>query len=542
MTVATKRKAEAIQELPEKKFKTVQEVFHKGLMDPQNRDRLQKACQESEPYKHCAIERLVNDELLRKVYEEIGASLRFTLKETDIYKVNQTGDLVNMDGLPLEEKNRLRHLFELRNAIYSDEFRSFVSQVTGCGPLSPSKFDMSINTYNSGCHLLNHDDVIGTRRVSFILYMPSPDEEWDPSWGGALELYPVVSKGTPAIEPTVSLPPKWNQFAMFTVLPGYSFHSVEEVVGQNKSRLSIQGWFHVPQLGEKGYETKTTAEKSSLEMLETEEEEEPFVLYKDPLEEQDCALGQEDISVLSEWMNPIYLETKCLGQISERFMDTSAVQLKDILRPDLAESLKKHCLDQDQQDGFTTSNMPPHGSGIHKDWIANGPPVRQRFLRSTSTSNLNGLQSKLQSGAFRRWLATVSQLLPIGCRGMTRRFRPGHDYTLATAHSKGSVLDITLCLATCPTESAAEQWESGEYGGYECYMAPHEGQDDPAIYKASSEDDGALLTMPAGWNEMAIVLRDEGVLRFVKYISARAPGARWDIAMEYEIDQEEEEE
>ncbi|KAI9019178.1 Oxoglutarate and iron-dependent oxygenase degradation C-term-domain-containing protein [Phycomyces nitens] len=540
MTVLTKRKAEATQEPAEKKIKTVQEVFHKGLLDPQSRDRLQKACQESRPYQHCAIERLVNDELLRKIYKEIGTNLRFTLKETDIYKVNQTGDLVNMDGLASEERSRLKHLFELRNAIYSDEFRSFVSHITGCGPLSPSKFDMSINTYNSGCHLLNHDDVIGTRRVSFILYMPNPDEAWDPAWGGALELYPVVSKGTPAIEPTVSLPPKWNQFAMFTVLPGYSFHSVEEVVGQNKSRLSIQGWFHVPQPGEDGYEPKTTAEKSSLEMLEAEEVEEAFESYKEPLDEQ-CVLDQEDLKVLSEWMNPIYLETKCLGQISERFMETSAVQLKDILRPDFAESLKNDCLDQDQQDGFTATKMAPHGSGIHKDWIANGPPVRQRFLRSTSKANLGGLQSRLESGAFRRWVTAVSQLVPIGYRGMTRRFRPGHDYTLATAHSK-SVLDLTLCLATCPTKSAAEDWESGEYGGYECYMAPHEGQDDPAIYKASADDDGALLTMPAGWNELGLVLRDEGVLRFVKYISARAPGSRWDVAMEYEIDQEEEEE
>ena len=50
---------------------------------------------------------------------------------------------------------------------------------------------MSVNTYKKTCHLLNHDDVIGSRRVSYILYLPLPiDQPWQPEWGGALELYP----------------------------------------------------------------------------------------------------------------------------------------------------------------------------------------------------------------------------------------------------------------------------------------------------------------------------------------------------------------
>ena len=76
---------------------------------------------------------------------------------------------------------------------------------------------MSINSYRAGCHLLNHDDVIGTRRVSYILYMPIEDEhevQWDPSWGGALELYAVKSIGNilePECSPSCILPPSWNQ-------------------------------------------------------------------------------------------------------------------------------------------------------------------------------------------------------------------------------------------------------------------------------------------------------------------------------------------
>lgn len=106
--------------------------------------------------------------------------------------------------------------------------------------------------------------------MSYILYLTDPDARWDPKDGGALELYPVLEKGTPAVSPSVAIPPQWNQFAMFTVQPGHSFHSVEEVVAKDKSRLSISGWFHLPQQGEEGYveEKEDGDAPSSLEQLQ----------------------------------------------------------------------------------------------------------------------------------------------------------------------------------------------------------------------------------------------------------------------------------
>jgi prolyl 3-hydroxylase /prolyl 3,4-dihydroxylase len=89
-------------------------------------------------------------------------------------------------------------------------------------------------------------------------------------------------------------------------------------------------------------------------------------------------------------------------------------------------------------------------------------------------------------------------------------------------------------------------------------MAPHEGEDDPAVYGSGSkkskpeangeehgeedgdaeeeEEDGTLLTVPAGFNQLLLVLRDEKVLRFVKYVSASAVGSRWDVSGEYQVD------
>ena len=80
---------------------------------------------------------------------------------------------------------------------------------------------ISINKYSPGCHLLNHDDVIGSRLVSYILYLP--DEEVCSNGGGKLELYPVLEAGIPDVVPSVIIEPKWNRMVFFTVQPGYAY-------------------------------------------------------------------------------------------------------------------------------------------------------------------------------------------------------------------------------------------------------------------------------------------------------------------------------
>jgi hypothetical protein len=103
-------------------------------------------------------------------------------------------------------------------------------------------------------------------------------------------------------------------------------------------------------------------------------------------------------------------------------------------------------------------------------------------------------------------------------------------------------------------------------------MAPHDEEDDPAVYRSGShkkpaqnghgptangdssagsshgngdadiedsdedeDDDATLLTVQPGFNRLLLVLRDEGVMRFVKYVSAAAEGSRWDVCGEYEV-------
>lgn len=106
------------------------------------------------------------------------------------------------------------------------------------------------------------------------MYLPTTP--WTAADGGALELYPALpaplqtasSPSSPQsapqtwrdevgsdVYPTKSIPPKWAQFVFFEVMPGESYHAVQEVVaGPPKERLSISGWFHKAQEGEEGYE------------------------------------------------------------------------------------------------------------------------------------------------------------------------------------------------------------------------------------------------------------------------------------------------
>lgn len=617
--------------------------FAPDLLAPATIHRLNGEYATSEPYKYCRVEKLFQDDLLVGVKDEILSELSFTEKETDIYKVNQTGDLASLNYLTPEQIALLPNLLKLRDALYSPRFRAFLQAVTGCGPLSGTKQDMSVNTYTKGCHLLNHDDVIGTRRVSYILYLPLPHYQgWQPEWGGALELYPTRDgpDGVPEPEciPSKCIPPSWNQFIFFEVQPGRSFHSVEEVVvGQGedgRQRLSISGWFHAAQPGEEGYDPneKYGEYKSSREQLtSTSTTFHPYPSPAAPPLPSD-PLSEEHISFLSEFLNPVYLQPRTLATLASRFVDESSLELHHFLNTQLAEKLSTGLAANDARDGLgpgREKRIPPHAAGTRHDpatpdapWELRGPPHKWRYCTLAAPTAgrreavhprhaagadaiVRSLQDELfPSAAFRAWLAKVSSVLPLSWAAAARRFRPGLDYTLATSDEREARLDVVLGLTPeVPVEAAEEQdggarrgrkkgkktlvngWQSGEWGGWECYMAPHEEEDDPAVYRSGSrkkseqpkenghgadsagsspaskkngangkeavdvdedddedDDDGTLLTVQPGFNRLLLVLRDEKVMRFVKYVSAAAEGSRWDVCGEYEIGMLEEEE
>merc|ERR1712078_754696 len=124
-----------------------------------------------------------------EVHSEVKHNLKATFKETDLFKLYQTdSDLATMETSDPATAAKMPKVLELRDALYSDEFRSFVADITGVTDLT-SRVDCSINAYGRGCHLMCHDDVIGTRRVSYIIYFAEPEPAWKAEDGGQLELY-----------------------------------------------------------------------------------------------------------------------------------------------------------------------------------------------------------------------------------------------------------------------------------------------------------------------------------------------------------------
>lgn len=510
----------------------IESSFSDSLLSSEKRTQYKQAYDDSQPYKHAVVDELINDDLLRQARKEIVDELRFTEKETDIYKVNQTGDLANLDGLPQEEASRLEAVLKVRNAIYSSEFRKWLEHVTGCGPLSAKKKDMSINDYTNGCHLLNHDDVISTRRLSYILYLPDPSESWDASWGGALELYPVEGKHIPSNTPTVIIPPKWNQFTFFAVQPGHSFHAVEEVVHPSKSRLSISGWLHRPQPDEDGFDAKdeereeqARKDHASAEGILSKEFDLPFTHYPESLETPlpGTELSMDDKRFLSLFLNPAYLQEKTQSILFEKFGDESHILLIDFLKKDVASQFERGFKGLDGaagtrwwEHGSRTKVSPPsHQLGVDPSagWTISGPPHRQRFLSLNSeggkllsenprlpsdlpsdpTELVRLVQTVLiPSPAFRHFIANISQLVPLSARPVqVRRFRPGLDYTLARSDAE-AVLDLTLDLT--PDAAASALKASGATGsapkglaGKKRAAAAHQSKSTSHITKATAK-------------------------------------------------------
>ena len=574
----------------------------------------------SEPYKHSVISTLIDDELLRKVRDEVRDNVHFTPKETDIYKIHQSGDLANLDGLDDGALEKLPSLLRLRDAMYSSTFRKYVATITGSGELSGRKTDMAINVYTPGCHLLCHDDVIGSRRVSYILYLTDPDCPWKAEWGGALRLFPTQTYEddgektvTPSPDYSKIIPPAWNQLSFFAVQPGESFHDVEEVYhAESKEqlakeggriRMAISGWYHIPQVGEEGY-VKGAEEKwganSSLKQLQGHPDRYDFpkaqpVLIEIPTEDkEEEGLNAEDIDFLLKYMAPTYLTPDTLDQVKEHFVEQCSVTLDTILSKKFAAKVRAHVEEQER------TSLPTATEDIEKGtWNVARPPHKHRYLYqqpSLSASQESDAENDpikellevfLPSSQFRKWLELTTDCEVENYDLIARRFRRGQDYALAREHDGESRLE--LCFGITPTlgwggeeeEPVAEGEEENEseeksdqkntpqssksgekmkgkaadeiekevtqseepedVGGHEVYMAGDDQEDaDAAIYKAADADDGPLFTSPASWNKLSIVLRDAGVLKFVKYVSRNAKGDRWDVSASFGVKESDE--
>ena len=388
-----------------------------------------------------------------------------------------------------------------------------------------------------------------------------------------------TARFVPDALPIKTILPEFNSMAYFVVQPCVSFHSVQEVFC-DRPRLSIQGWYHAEKV-------PSDMENATLQRLKSvgrgEDTEGVFEQLtvsseKTSLDGGECisdgnTLSMEDRNFLGKYINATYLTDESMNEICKRFEDESSVQLRQFLLHDWSANITRACHHADTRDNVG-NNRPSldYHIGTNDRWKAVGPAHKQRFLEYIPRNDaLDGIDPSggagdllyhvrstvFQSAAFGRWLAWISSLgFPLGQRGHIRRFRPGLDYTVAHygVLTTYAVLDATLCFCAgagkqCTFDEETGDligsdddaiWESGDVGGFECYIAADEsGEDQGPDAEYDDEDDTKLLSVSASNNTLSIVYRDPGTMRFVKYVGSGAPSSRWDIALEYELNSDE---
>jgi hypothetical protein len=400
--------------------------------------------------------------------------------------------------------------------------------------------------------------VIGTRKISYIIYLTEPD--WKKEEGGSLELYGPQKdnddKSCPL--PVARVWPLFNSMAFFVVEPGQSFHAVQEVLG-DRPRLSLQGWYHAS-------EPPKNMEQATLQQLkarasENEDENSKGTTKLEvefETDEGDAAeFSDKDKEYLRKYLKEEYLTEESIKEVQKKFENDSSVQLRNFLQDKWVPQMEPQKL--------SAYDDLYYKSGISAEWKLQGPAHKQRYLEyqpDTARAEdcqvvgtlLHHVKTKVfESEPMARYLKCLTSLeKPTGVRsGKIRRFRPGLDYTVAHYGLlvQQSVLDATMCFVYDESDEQ-DAWQSGDVGGFECYIEADDDEDEEkqgAADEYNEDDDTELLSVSASNNTLSLVYRDPGTMRFVKYVGSSAPSSRYDISMEYEVpegefeDEEEEE-
>lgn len=217
----------------------------------------------------------------------------------------------------------------------------------------------------------------------------------------------------------------------------------------------------------------------------------------------DSPLTVDQISFLSEFLNPTYLRPRTIKALAYRFLSESSLELYDFLSQPIAEKLDAGLRERDERDGLgknRPSPIPPHSAGVGSGsgWRIKGPPHKWRYnvlepptLGGPSTAVspraaqpapalIRSLQDELlPAPAFRAWLAALTSLIPLRYAVEARRFCPGLGYTLATSEDKEARLDVVLELTPQVKDAHVTEgkgkaraseptgWQTGEWGGWE---------------------------------------------------------------------------
>ncbi|XP_036201052.1 prolyl 3-hydroxylase OGFOD1 isoform X2 [Myotis myotis] len=426
-----------------------------------------------DPFLHCVIPNFIPSQNFLEGLQKELLSLDFHEKYNDLYKFQQSDDL---------KKRKEPHIRALRKILFED-FRAWLSDI--------SKIDLE-STIDMSCAKYEFSEHFQPKQI------------------------------------VKSLIPSWNTLVFFEVSP-VSFHQVSEVLSEEKSRLSISGWFHGPSLTR------------------------PSTYFEPPIPRSPHI--PRDHEILYEWINPTYLDMDYQIQIQEEFEQQSEILLKEFLKPEkfaaVCEALEKGGVKWNSQgppnkrfyEKAEESTLPDilqdcmtlfrsealflllsNFTGLKLHFLApseeeetEGTKEGEAAAGSESTeegtsysssepeNNLaaasnNSQQSDEQADPEPEENEAKEESSVPTCQGELRRWQTGH-YTLIHDNSKTEFALDLLLYCGC------EGWEP-EYGGFTSYIAKGE--------------DEELLTVNPENNSLALVYRDRETLKFVKHINHRS--------------------
>jgi len=196
------------------------------------RDSYQKA----KPFPHIAIQGVFDAETLRKLSEEFPASERMGGSFTGEI---EGGKFTESDW---EKFGPLTQ--EFVSACNSGPFLKALENLTGITGLIPDPFLAGGGQHQSGrgARLKVHSDfnvhpfLNLTRRLNMLVYL---NEDWDPSWGGQLELW-----NQEMTEAVVSVDPELGQVVIFNTTDT-SFHGLPDPIGcpPERTRRSLAFYY-----------------------------------------------------------------------------------------------------------------------------------------------------------------------------------------------------------------------------------------------------------------------------------------------------------
>lgn len=191
---------------------------------------------------------------------------------------------------------------------------------------------------------------------------------------------------------------------------------------------------------------------------------------------------------LKQWIHPQYLKPAVIQQIRAHFDGNASVELQQFLLEKQFAHIQSALSEQ--------------------KWSQKGPANRRQYSISLPSGVLAKFEQLLTSTEFAQYLKQLTGFSPQYYASELRRFSHS-DYTLLhdrVAHQSG--LDAYFF--------SHPHWKE-EMGGVLTYL----------------DGDEELVTLIPHENSFALVMRNKGVQRFVKYLNAQAESPRYEFSLTY---------